>query len=391
MLDKESILDIKLPEASYHDLESIRKYLHQNPELSCEEFETASVVAHLLKSSNPDRLLENVGGTGIIAEYNGEANGSTIMFRCELDALPIQEINKFDYLSVTEGKSHKCGHDGHMAIIIALASMLGKQKPKKGKVVLLFQPGEEDGRGAKAVFEDPVFKTVIPDFVFALHNLPGYSLGEVVLRRNSFNAAVTSLIIRLNGKTSHAAEPEMGINPSNAISKILADIYGLSNNTPSREDFTLITPVHLQMGEIAYGISAGHAEIHLTLRTWTQEHLDKLCERVLHVVGKTCQQFALPYETEFTHSFQANKNHDSAVDLVERAIEKTGSPSQYRPYPFKWGEDFGLFTQHYPGALIGIGSGEDCPALHNPDYDFPDTLIEKGATLFNEIYQAANE
>lgn len=196
-----------------------------------------------------------------------------------------------------------------------------------------------------------------------------------------------SIIVRLHGKTAHAAEPEHGQNPALAIAEILTQTNELSNNDPQREDFAVITPVHLSSGDISYGVSAGYGEVRLTLRTWTQAELEKLEILVLHIVEGAAKRHKLTPETAWVHVFHANENDPKAVQEVRKATTDNEFSLAERRTPFKWGEDFGLFTQRFPGALFGSGSGENSAALHNPDYDFPDEMIPVGVAMFHQISQ----
>ncbi|MFT5166568.1 MAG: amidohydrolase [Saprospiraceae bacterium] len=363
-------------------LVAIRKDFHANPELSGEEFKTALKVISILSSYQPTKVIDQVGGTGVIAIFDSGNPGKTVLFRAELDALPILEINRFKHRSTVDKVSHKCGHDGHMTILLGLAKRLADHPLKNGKVVLLFQPAEENGQGAKAVLADPKFSKIKPDFVFAFHNLPGYPLNQVVVKKDSFTAEVKSVIIKLKGKTAHAAEPEFGNNPALAIAEILTQSALLSNNKPERDDFVVITPIHIEMGTISYGISAGYGALRLTLRTWTKGTMKVLVSDLLKIIAAASQNHQLNAEINWTHQFAANQNNEQAVNMIMESAIQQQVPVSTREFPFKWGEDFGLFTQKFKGAMFGIGAGEDTPALHNPDYDFPDQMIPLGVGLF---------
>ncbi len=367
------------------ELVTFRKMLHANPEVSGKEYKTAKSVSKFLKTCTPTKVIENVGGTGIVAIFDSGKSGKTIMFRAELDALPIQEINTFAHCSTIEGVSHKCGHDGHTTVLLGLARILSEQKPKTGKVFLLFQPAEEDGEGAKAVFTDQKFEGLKPDYIFAFHNLPGYPLNQIVLKNNSFTSAAKSIIIKINGKTAHAAEPENGLNPALAIAEILQESAKLSNNDTDRNDFTLITPIHIEMGEIAYGISAGYGEIRLTIRTWNEKTMEKLTADLTKCIDTSAKNHQMPITYSWTQEFYANQNDDNVVSFIKEAANSLSLNVFERKFPFKWGEDFGLFTQHFKGAMFGIGSGEESPSLHNPDYDFPDEILPNAVQLFHQI------
>ena len=368
-----------------NELIEIRRHLHANPELSGQEYQTAEKITELLAKHNPSSIIEKVGGTGVLAIFDSGNEGPTVLFRSELDALPIKEINEFEYRSKVENVAHKCGHDGHSTILIGLAKRLAKQPFKRGKVVLLFQPSEENGAGAKAVLADSKFDNIQPDYVFAMHNLPGYPLNQVVLKKGSFTAAVISVIIKLHGKTTHAAKPEHGNNPAFTIANILEQTKKLSNNQPEREDFAVVTPIHINVGKIYYGIAAGYGELRLTLRTWTEEQLSTLTEKLVDIIRSNAELDQVTPEIEWTHHFAANQNGEASVDIINQSALENRVSVVNRSYPFKWGEDFGLFTQKYKGAMFGIGAGENSPALHNPDYDFPDEIIPTGVNLFYTI------
>lgn len=246
----------------------IRKTFHANPELSGQERKTAAVVVKILEIFQPDQIIQGIGGHGVAALYKGQNKGFSVLCRAELDALPIFEINDFSHASKNE-ISHKCGHDGHLTILLSLAQKLHLNPIKTGQVILLFQPAEETGEGAQRILDDEKFKSLTPDFVFALHNLPGFPMGQIILKSGTFTASVKSLVVRLKGVTSHASEPEKGINPALAISEIIASMDSFQK---AESEFLLITPIHSFFGEKAYGTSPGHGETHWTVRTWKTEN-----------------------------------------------------------------------------------------------------------------------
>lgn len=363
----------------------LRKELHKNPELSGKEIETSKRILAFLEKYKPDEIHTEIGKTGIIAIYKGKNEGKTILFRCELDALPIQEINKFEHQSVLKGISHKCGHDGHMAILCGLATELSQNKLENGTVILLFQPSEENGKGAAKVMKNEFFKTLKPDFVFALHNLPGYPKNQIVIKEDTFSCAVTSMKIVLEGKTAHAGEPENGINPAMAIASIIQQFNALNQPNMLDSDFALITPIYSSLGKKAYGVSAGHGEVHFTIRCQSNVKIKELKKLLETVVSKIVQQHQLLFSIKWIEPFYANENNANAVQLITDAAKKLGFTIFEKEIPFRWGEDFGLFTTHYLGAMFGLGAGLETPDLHNPDYDFPDEIIPTGVKLFYQI------
>lgn len=372
-----------------NDIHTLRKHLHQNPELSGFEVETAKTISTFLQKYTPDELLEGLGeGTGIIAIYQPEKEVKhTIMFRCELDALPIQEINDFEHKSIFQNVSHKCGHDGHMSVMSALAKKLSKQRMQQTKVILLFQPAEENGEGAVAIYNDPRFKKLNPDKVFALHNLPGYDHHDIVVKNHTFTCAVNSIIIKLQGKTAHAGEPENGDNPALAIAQIINEFNKKIQPDPTKEKFSILTPIFLTMGTQDYGISAGYGEVHYTFRRSANSEMKELEEELEQIVSKAAEKFNLKPEISWTQKFSANENDPETVDFVRQAARDCQFNLVERETPFQWGEDFGIFTEHYKGAMFGLGSGKNTPSLHNPDYDWPDEITKTGAAIFYKISQ----
>lgn len=246
-----------LNKAQVDYLTSVRKKLHESPEVSGQEFETQKVILDFLKKETKASV-KSVANTGVLASFLGSQPGPTVMIRGDIDALPIKEVNTFGHVSKNKGVSHKCGHDGHTTILLGLSILFSEQPITKGKLILLFQPAEENGTGAQAVLNDAEFKKEKIDYVFALHNLPGYKTNEIVVKEQEFTANVKSIILKMTGKTAHAAEPEKGYNPSLAISEIFAYANNITFNKPEGNDFFLMTPVYSTLGDnSSYGISAG--------------------------------------------------------------------------------------------------------------------------------------
>jgi len=366
-------------------LTNFRKKLHQFPELSGNEQQTAQAVVDELKLCNPTKIITKLGGHGVAAVFNGNLKGKTILFRAELDALPIAEENTFEHASKHSGISHKCGHDGHATILIGLARMLKLNPLLKGKVILLFQPAEENGNGAKAVLADEKFKSLKPDFVFSLHNVPDYEKGTIIVKNNSFTPSVSSLKITLKGKTSHAAEPENGINPDLALQEIIVAIKALDDNNIDSDTFSVITTVYATLGSKDYGISADYAELHFTIRCWTAHQLNKLKENIDTLVKGISKKHQLKQTMDWFCEFDSNNNNDEVVDYIVKAAESNSFTVIEKQTPFKWGEDFGAFTQRFKGAMFALGAGKQTPALHNPDYDFPDEITPYGVKMFHTI------
>jgi len=373
------------------NLVSFRQLLHQYPEKSGEEVATAQRIREAVAACQPTTLLTNIGGHGVVAIFDSGVAGNTVLFRADMDALPIEEVNNFPHKSKNEGVSHKCGHDGHSTILLGLAQKIANQPLKKGKVILLFQPAEETGQGAKAVLASKVFASLKIDYAFALHNIPGFPKGQIVYRKGAFNPAVISLIIQFQGLKTHAAEQEKGINPAMAIAQLIAKIQSLNNTNLSSPDFCNNTIIYSRIGSKDYGTAAGEGELHYTIRCWTKAKLEATKQEILAMIANVCAAEKLTYTTQWLHYFAATANDDFAVKCIENGAKRLNFDHCQKPFPFKWGEDFGLFTEHIPGAMFGLGAGLKTPALHQPDYDFPDEIIPYGIELFYDIAWQLNE
>lgn len=364
---------------------SLRRRLHAYPELSGEETETARLIADQLERCNPSALLRGLGGHGVAALFDSGRPGPVVLFRCELDGLPITEMGASAWRSQLPGKAHLCGHDGHMTILVALAKHLANHKPAKGSVILLFQPAEETGAGARAVLADPRFEDIRPDYAFALHNLPGMPLGHVALRDGPMNFASEGLAIRLAGRTSHASQPENGISPAGAMAELVGALPQLPAALGIASGDAVVTLVHARLGEEAFGVSPGDAVVMATLRAIDDEIQARLMREAVSLAGKTAERHGLGVALDRSDRFAACTNDREAAAAVRAACVALAIPAGESATPFRWSEDFGLFGSVAKTALFVLGAGEDCPPLHAPDYDFPDALIETGTTLFARI------
>jgi amidohydrolase len=363
-------------------LVALRHELHRFPEISGDEAETARRIADTLRAHGPDQLLTGLGGHGVAAVFDGAAPGPTVLIRAELDGLPIEEISTADYRSQHAGYGHLCGHDGHMVMVVALAEQLAQQRPAQGRVVLAFQAAEETGKGAIAFRADPQFAAIAPDYAFSLHNLPGLALGEVQLCAAAANCASRGMRISLTGKTSHAAAPGDGLSPMAAIAVLMPALVALGSGDTLDADYALVTLTHAKLGEATFGIAPGMGEIWATLRTVNDSRMAQLCEAAEILVRAEATRYGLALSINYDDVFEACENHPDAVGHLHQALTDEDVTWQMTDAPQRWSEDFGQFAKGAKSAMFWLGSGENQPQLHNPDYDFPDALIPAGAGVF---------
>ncbi len=367
------------------ELSVFRQELHRYPEIAGNEYGTAERLKKHFQQLHPDKIIEGIGGAGIAVVFSGKENGPSVLFRAELDALPMEEYSSLNHRSQHRDAAHKCGHDGHMTILAGLGNFLHEQPPVKGEIILLFQPAEETGQGAKSMLADTRWKELNPDYVFALHNLPGFPAGEIIMREGNFSSASVGFEVFLKGKTSHAAEPEKGNNPSEAVGDIIRDFHQKLVFPEYYEGFILATIVHVLVGEKAFGTSAGSAVFRATLRAAQQHDFELLKKNALAVAKMCAQKHQLDIETNWVEEFPVTANNAQANKFVLQAANKNALNVHHISEPFRWSEDFGWFLQKYPGALFGLGAGEKTAPLHHPEYDFNDAILPAGVSMFKEI------
>jgi amidohydrolase len=367
----------------------LRKELHRAPELSGNEKSTASLIVRELKKCNPDEILEEVGGTGVAAVFraNKEKAEKAILFRAELDAIAVQEETRLPYQSKYNGIMHGCGHDGHMAILVGLGYYLKENPPKSKDVVLLFQPAEETGEGAERVLADKRFQKKEIEQAFALHNLPGFEERLVILRQGVFASASTGIEIGFKGKSSHAAYPEKGINPSRAMVDFIRKADIALEEFRSGHELNKAVNTYIRLGEPAFGITPGTGRVGFTLRSPDDKRLDAAVSSLRNLAYKSGQDSELEVDSRIVEPFAATINSEEGVYRVFQAAKSIGLRVEKPKAPFPWSEDFGEFGKNCPITLFGLGAGTGHPHLHSEAYDFNDELIEPGIAIFAGIIE----
>lgn len=360
------------------DYKEIRHRLHEHPQTAGnEEYAHDTIVKHL-QGLHPSKVYTHVGGYGVIAVWEAQdshidtlthSHIPTIAFRADIDALPI---------------GHRCGHDGHTTILLRLAELLDGSLSSNTvavphHVLLLWQPAEETGTGSRAVLDTGILQRYNIKAFYALHNLPGYPIGTVVLCPRTFAAASTGVVYHLDGRETHASTPEMGLNPGLAIAEIINRFNGFNGRDGEFRQSTLIC---VRIGQPAFGTSAGHGEVMFTLRAFTNDEMEKLLAEANQTVEEVSARYGLTVSRSLVEPFRATENNGDCVEAIEKAAEEVPLRVRYQMEPNRWSEDFAEYLLEFPGAMFGIGSGEHQPELHHPDYDFPDALVEPAAQLF---------
>ena len=355
---------------------SLRHQLHAHPELSGQEQWTKACLMDFLRRHTQLEVVDQ--GSWFYARCPGKGSGS-VAFRADFDALPIQEDTPLPYRSQIPGVSHKCGHDGHSATLALLALTL-KEPPRE--VYLIFQCAEETGQGGEACAR--FLKERGVEEVYAFHNMSGYPLGAVCLRRGTMNCASRGMILHFEGTPAHASTPELGRSPALAVARLVEALPDLTR----REDhkgLVLATVVQMDVGEPAFGMAAHRGALLLTLRADYEEELTALVAALEDLARREAEAWELSLSISYTDVFPANVNHDAAVRRVEKAAHRLGAPVVEMAAPMRASEDFGWYLREIPGAMFLLGNGEDHAPIHSADYDFPDVLLPQACALFTSL------
>ncbi|NRP11684.1 putative hydrolase YxeP [Aliiroseovarius sp. xm-m-379] len=373
----------QMPDEDLVELTRWRREMHRWPELSGQERETARRVVEVLTPLGPDHIETGLGGHGVAAVFRGAGKiRHRVMLRCELDGLPIEERSDAPHRSQFPGRGHLCGHDGHMAILIGVARTLARRRFEGLDVILLFQPAEETGAGAKAVLADGRLQRLAPDFALSLHNVPGRVLGEIGLKAGPVNCASRGMRVAFNGCTAHASQPETGRSPGLAMAEVISGFAAMAVGAPSDPDFRMATVTHASLGEKTFGIAPGAGEVWVTLRTLTNEAMGALVGDAEALVSDVAKAQGLSVNWSYQDVFAGCENDPALTGQVKGAVESAGFVVSDGGLPMRWSEDFGVYSEIAQTVMLFVGSGVDTPALHNPDYDFPDALIRIGTEAF---------
>lgn len=382
----------------------LRRHIHTHPELAFHENNTTEfLIKFLLGLSNPPEIVRDVGG-GFLAIFKlnvDEAQSNkTVIFRCELDAIPMEEKTEYEYKSANTGAAHGCGHDGHMSIVAGLALLISdffipSHSLSPGRVVLLFQPAEETGAGARKMIESnhPVLKEILnspESSIFALHNVPGFPKGTIVLPfGNSFASASRGMYITLRGTKTHACQPHLGRNPALAVCNIIQGLLAMPTMHIPYDQKAIVTVVGARVGEKAFGVSAGSGEVMVTLRSTTNTALEALVKNGTALVNGIAATYELTADITYEDVFAATINDPKCAQLVTLAATELKMSLHWLHEAFPWSEDFGVFLDQVKGAMFGLGMGETHPPLHDEHYDFSDNEILPGVSVFAKVLERA--
>jgi hippurate hydrolase len=377
-------------------LKAIRRDIHAHPELGFEEHRTAALIAAQLAALGIEHYT-GIGRTGVVGVIPGrlQTSGRAIGLRADMDALPLHEHTGVAHASAIPGAMHACGHDGHVAMLLAATRHLQRTRAFDGTVYVIFQPGEEGHAGAREMIRDGLFERFPAQQVYALHNWPSLPLGQVSIANGTAMAATDRIAITIHGMGGHG-----GVGPHKTVDPILiaGHVITAVNHIVSRHLDPLEAGV-ISLCGIAGGSLDGFAvipdEVRIvgTARSLTPAVQDLLERRIREVVKGVTEAFGAHATVIYERLFPATINTpDETRFATEVAVELFGQDNVAAvPKPSLGGEDFSFMLQARPGAYIHLGTGVtgNDPGLHNPKFDFNDDAIPLGGGLLARIAEKA--
>ncbi len=370
---------------------AIRRDIHSHPELCFQEVRTADIVAAKLTEWGIP-IHRGMGTTGVVGIVKNGTSSRAIGLRADMDALPMQEFNSFAHASKNAGKMHACGHDGHVAMLLAAAQHFARQRQFDGTVYLIFQPAEEGGGGAREMIKDGLFEKFPMDAVFGMHNWPGTQVGKFAVSTGPVMASSNEFKITIRGKGAHAAMPHAGIDPVPIACQMVQAFQHIISRNKKPIDAGVISVTMIHAGE-ASNVIPDSCSLQGTVRTFTLEVLDLIESRMKQIAEHTCAAFDAQCEFSFTRSYPPTINHAAEVEFSRKVMATVvGAENVLVQEPTMGAEDFSFMLQAKPGCYCFIANGDGghremghgggpC-MLHNPSYDFNDELIPLGATYW---------
>jgi hippurate hydrolase len=362
-----------------------RREMHQHPELAFGETRTAAMVADALRDFGLEPVT-GIGGTGVVAVIEGRAPGKTIALRADMDALPMQDEGGKPWHSLTDGVAHACGHDGHTAALLGVTRHLSLNPPASGRVVLIFQPAEENGLGARAMIADGLLEAFPFDEVYAFHNMPLLAPGTAGIRTGPTLNGYIIWQVTITGVGGHGAAFFKAVDPVQAAARVTTEIGSIVGRYLDPNDSGLITVCALQAGS-SHNIVPASATVSGTLRALKPEVmarlyelLERICAGVATATGCTIQVERL---AEVPPCNNAPEGAERAIAAATAVLGEDNIIRDHQPFPFT--DDMALLLEAAPGAYLFLG--QESAMCHNPAYDFDDALLPVAASIFVTLVQ----
>jgi len=373
------------------DIQAWRRDIHQHPELLYDVHRTAAFVADRLREFGCDEVATGLGRTGVVGVIKGrrpKGNGDVkvIGLRADMDALPIEEQTNLAYASRTPGKMHACGHDGHTAMLLGAARYLAETRNFAGDAVVIFQPAEEGGAGAKAMINDGLMDRFGIEQVYGMHNGPGIPIGSFAIRPGPVMAATDAIDIRIEGLGGHAARPHKCLDSVLVGAQLITGLQSIVSRTIDPLDSAVVSMCEFHAGN-ARNVIPQTAELRGTVRTLTAEARELVEKRVREVVAGVAQMTGAKIDLVYEPGYPVTVNHPLQTDVAANVAKEIAGDANVHPMPPMMGaEDFSYMLEARPGAFIFCGNGNSA-GLHHPAYNFNDEAIVFGTSYWIKLVE----
>jgi amidohydrolase len=367
-----------------------RRDLHAHPELQYDVHRTAASVADKLKAFGCDEVVTGIGRTGVVGVIRGRSPGDKVVgMRADMDALPIEEETDLPYKSTVPGKMHACGHDGHTAMLLGAAKYLADTRNFAGTAVVIFQPAEEGGAGARAMIRDGLLDRFGIQQVFGMHNFPGMPVGQFAIRSGPMMASTDTIDIELEGVGGHAAWPHFGIDTVLVGSQIVNQLQSIVARNVDPLQAAVISICVFQAGQTE-NVIPQHAQLRGTVRSLTPKVRELLQRRVREVVEGTAALYGAKARLTYTPGYPVLVNEERNTDFAAAVAGDIAGKDKVNTTcpPLMGAEDFAFMLQERPGAFIYVGNGNSA-GLHHPAYDFNDEAIPVGTSYWVRLAETA--
>jgi len=372
-----------------------RHYIHENPEIAYEEHNTSDFIAAKLTEFNIE-VHRGLGGTGIVGVIHGKDNGASkksLGIRADIDALPMTEKTNLTYSSKNDGKMHACGHDGHTTMLLGAAKYLSKTKNFLGTVYCIFQPAEEGGNaGAKSMIKDGLFSKFNIDSVWGIHNWPGVPVGQAVIHEGFAMAGGDIIVITIEGKGGHAAQPQFSNDPIVSAGLTITALQSCISRQLNPFDQSVLSLTKIEGGS-AFNVIPDKVTIGGTLRSTNTDTRNDMLEKIKHAAQGACAINNCSVNIEVRPGYPSTINDKKSAKFASIVFENSFGINSINKEekPTMTSEDFSYMLHEKPGAYIWLGAGEKSEKLHSAHYDFNDELLPIGAEYWASLAEKTLE
>ena len=365
-----------------------RQDLHMNPQIGFEEEYASEKVVSLLKNFGLE-VHKNIAKTGVVGVLKKGSSDKSIGIRADMDALPIQETNTFNYKSKIKTRMHACGHDGHITMLLGAAKYLADHGNFDGTVYFIFQPDEENCFGAKKMIEEGSFTNFSIDEVYAMHNIPGMEVGSFATRKGTITSSENLFEISFEGKGGHAALPHMTKDAITIGSQIISALQTIVSRKLDPVEKGVVSVTEF-ITDGKKNILPGNGLIKGDARALSDKSNEIIEKNMRQLVKGICDAYKISYEVSYKTAcpvtFNESQQSESATKAAITLLGEENSNGNCEPRLFS--EDFSIMSATKPGCFVLMGNGttgSHSKPLHASNYDFNDKLLVIGSSYWAEL------